>query len=409
MHCAYTACRLGAAVRARTWWSARRSLTASANGPWAGLSESSASRVRMTGAAGLIFALDWVLAGGMRQSTHDAYAERVDSKLAHKSAARDRIWLAPRGSTGQDCPLPDDAVLLRAARVEERRANAGTRIAAVAVIGDGVRPLEITVNPKLTSESGGEESPPRVRLTIVCDWAAVNSPGISGLCGLIRKRLITGERLVLLHGPLDLDEGAAEEVERTLTGLRLPADLTLISADRVAESLLRISLVKALVEEGLPAVAVSGVDLGLFRRDERGELRVDASRLTWLLGSGVVPVIGPDCLCPGQSVGRTTASEMTRTLAACRDLHSLDVITPTDRVLQFDGSEALALQMCDLERLRAPGPDHFPPDPVPKAAIEAALAAIESGVPVVRIGSIGSLARRTATEIPQGGRGAVVR
>jgi acetylglutamate kinase len=272
-----------------------------------------------------------------------------------------------------------------------------------------VRPLAVKVNPKLKSQSGGGESPPKIRLTVVCDWDSVGSPGISGFCGLIRKRLIAGERLILLHGPLDLDVGAAEEVERMLTGLRLPVARPLISADRVAESLLRLSLVKALVGEGLPAVAVSGVDLGLFRRDESGELRVDASRLTWLLGSGVVPVIGPDCLSPDQSVGRTTAAEMTQTLAGCRDIHSLDVLTPTDRVLQFDGSEALALHLSDLERLRTRGPDHFPPDPVPEAAVEVALAAMENGVPTARIGSIGSLVSGTATEITQGGRGAVVR
>jgi acetylglutamate kinase len=219
--------------------------------------------------------------------------------------------------------------------------------------------------------------------------------------------MIAGERVLVLHGPLAVD--VAEEPAPILPDLRLPVDPDLQSVDRVGESLLRLSLVRDLVEEGLPAVGVSGVDLGLFRRGADGDLKIDANRLTWLLSGGILPVIGVDCLNPDGTVGRTTASEVTRTLALARDIHSVDVIARTDRVLQFDGSEALALQLGDLQRLRTRAPDHFPSDPVSQSAIESALAALENGVPTARIGSIASLVNGTATEVTQAGRGVVVR
>lgn len=273
---------------------------------------------------------------------------------------------------------------------------------------EAVHPPAVKVNPKPRSHSEGEGDPPRVRLAIVADWAAACSPGIRGLCGLLRKRLIAGERILVLHGRQVVD--VAEDPERILPGLRSPVDPDLISADRVGELLLRLSLVRDLVVEGLPAFAVSGVDLGLFRRaGEDGALKIDASRLAWLLSSGVLPVIGLDCLSSDGTLGRTSVFEVTRTLAQARDIYSVDLITSTDRLLQFDGSEALALRLRDLERLRTRGTDHYPSDAVSQTAVEAALVAMENGVPMVRIGSVASLASGMATEITPAGRGVVVR
>lgn len=264
----------------------------------------------------------------------------------------------------------------------------------------------VRVNPRLRSPV--EADPPaRIRLTLVGDWEAVCSPGIRGLCGLLRKRMIGGERALVLHGQLAVD--VAEEPPAALPDLRLPLDAALSSVDRVGEALLRLSLVRDLVTEGLPAVAMSGVDLGLLRRGADGVLRVDESRLAWLLGGGVLPVLGVDCLNADGTVGRATAPEVTQALALARDLHSVDVVSRTDRVLRFDGSQALTLSLGDLQRLRTRGPDHFPSDPVSHSVIELALAALESGVPTARIGSVASLVSRTATEVTQSASGVVMR
>jgi hypothetical protein len=283
----------------------------------------------------------------------------------------------------------------------------GTGLAPWAFMSrEAVHPPAVRVNPKLRSHTDGVSSPPRVRLLIVGDWEAVCSPGIKGLCGLLRKRLIAGERVLVLHGRL---AAATEDPDPVLPALRLPTDADLLSADRLGESVLRLSLVRDLVGEGLPAFALSGVDLGLLRRGDDGVLKIDASRLAWLLSSGVLPVIGVDCLRPDGTVGRTTVSEVTQTLAQDRDIHSVDVVTNSDRVLQPDGSEALALQLGDLTRRRARGPNHFPSAPVTQSVLESTLAALENGVPTARIGSVASLVNRTATEVTQAGRGVVVR
>jgi hypothetical protein len=223
---------------------------------------------------------------------------------------------------------------------------------------------------------------------------------------LLRKRLIADERVLILHAQLPVEKRDPESI---LSGPRTPLDRDLVSMSRVRESLLRMSLVRGLVGEGLPALGLSGVDLGLFRQGEDGALRIDASRLGWLLCSGVLPVIGVDCLSSDGTLGRTTVCEITRTLARARDIHSVDVITSTGRVLLLDGAEALALRLEDLKRLPAQGPADCPTAPASQSAMDVALAALQSGVPTARIGSVASLVGGTATELTQAGRGVVVR
>ncbi len=224
---------------------------------------------------------------------------------------------------------------------------------------------------------------------------------------LERVRALVAERpLVLVHG------GGVEIANlqrqlgltpRTVDGLRVTTRESLDAVTMVLCGVVNKRVVAHFVHHGVTAVGVCGADGGLLRAPifGKGELgRVGANpvvaldQLEALLPASGVLVLAPVSLGPDGDLLNVNADVVAQAVAAAVRAEVLEFVTDVDAVDCGDGPAA-----------------HLSPDEIEalverqiirggmRPKMEAALAALGSGVSRVRIGSLNSLSRGHATEV----------
>ncbi len=228
-------------------------------------------------------------------------------------------------------------------------------------------------------------------LRALADYAAALRPG----------------RVVIVHG------GGPEisELHQALAipfvkrdGLRVTSDQGLRATVMALCGCVNKRVVASLVERGLPALGLSGVDLGLMRAALKDEQRwgrvgtrpeVDAGRLEQLLDAGLLPVISPVSLGPDGQPVNVNADEAAHALAEALGASSLELVSDVPGVKLERDQVAARIAVADaaglIERALVRG------GMVPK--LRAAVAAVEAGVGRVRIGDLAGMAAATATVI----------
>ncbi len=215
------------------------------------------------------------------------------------------------------------------------------------------------------------------------------------------------DRVVVVHGGgpeiSELHQALGIPFEKR-DGLRVTSDEGMHATVMALCGCVNKRVVASLVERGLPALGLSGVDLGLMRagfkgRDRWGRVgtrpRVDAGRLERLLAAGLVPVISPVSLGPDGQAINVNADEAAHALAEALGATTLELVSDVPGVrLEHDRvAERIAVaEAGDLiqRRLVRGGM-------VPK--LRAAVDAVSAGVDRVRIGDLAGMAAATATVI----------
>ncbi len=215
-----------------------------------------------------------------------------------------------------------------------------------------------------------------------------------------------GGRVVVVHGggvEIAALHDALGVPTRKRSGLRVtPAESMWITTMVLCGSVNK-RLVARLLVQGIPAMGLSGIDLGLLRADlinepslgrVGGPPRVDDALLRMLIAQGFVPVLAPVSLGSDGEPVNVNADTAAQGIAAALGADSLDFVSDVAGVLDGD---------TPLRRLR---PDEVQPliarsvvsgGMVPK--LQAALAALDAGVRRVRVGSVPSLRSGEATEV----------
>ena len=215
-----------------------------------------------------------------------------------------------------------------------------------------------------------------------------------------------GHQVVIVHGG-GVEIGQIHDAIGVPTvkkaGLRVTPEDSMAITTMVLCGLVNTRLVAGLLVTGIPALGLSGVDLGLLRCDlinERtlgrvgGPPRVDGALLRLLLEQGFVPVLAPVSLGVDGEPANVNADTAAQSVAAALGADSLDFVSDVDGVLDGDTP------------IRRISPAEVPPlirrsvvsgGMIPK--LQAALAALDAGVGRVRVGSLPSLRRGEATEV----------
>lgn len=184
-----------------------------------------------------------------------------------------------------------------------------------------------------------------------------------------------------------------------VNGLRVTDDASLDVAEMVLSGLVNKRLVGRLVAAGLPAVGMSGVDGGLFRvvKLEREthdlgwvgdvvETHLDA--LEPLLEAGMTPIVSPISLGLDGHTYNVNADHAAAALACALGAGELVFVSNVPGVLEgLDGECIPVLDAADVEALIDSGTIHG--GMVPK--VQSALAALNAGVPRVRITNLEGL------------------
>jgi len=229
----------------------------------------------------------------------------------------------------------------------------------------------------------------------------------SRLCDHVAARVEAGERMVLVHGGgprISALHDALGEPRTAWEGLRVTSERGMEITTMVLCGLVNKTLVAELVSRGVPALGLSGIDLGLLRSD-----LLDADRLGRVGDSptvnvdavtrwpeGVVPVIAPVSLAPDGRPVNVNADTAARAIAGALNARRLDFVTDVPAVRGSDDGP--------IRRLRATDADDLLRQPFVVAGgmrpkLRSAVAAVRDGVDRVRVGDLGSLGADTATEV----------
>lgn len=184
----------------------------------------------------------------------------------------------------------------------------------------------------------------------------------------VREAWSAGERVVLVHGPAGEDlvpPGADRQV-------------TLASVTR---GFTNTTLVGRLVRDGVPAVGLSGVDLGLVHADRAGAAWIDGARLRRLLEEGLVPILAPVVLDAEGRPATTCPDDLAQAVAKGIGADTLALL----------GDEPAPARHVEEARVRAllarsdlaPGL---------RLRLETALAALKQGIRDVRVSELEGLA-----------------
>lgn len=222
----------------------------------------------------------------------------------------------------------------------------------------------------------------------------------------VRSLVREGREVVLVHGGGgeigDLHErlGLPRRTER---GLRVTPDASMDIVAMVLCGLVNKRLVAGLVEGGVPALGLSGADLGLMQSGflNQGRLgrvggppRVRADRLERFLDEGAMLVLAPVCLGPDGGLVNVNADTAAQAVAVALGAECLEYVTDVAAVRTPTGN-ARTLSIAEAQRLLADSV--IQGGMIPK--MHATLAALDGGVSRVRVGTPHSLSHGTATEV----------
>ena len=209
-----------------------------------------------------------------------------------------------------------------------------------------------------------------------------------------------GELIAHLHDQLGL-----ETVKHG--GLRATPPESMQVVAMALRGVRNVALVAELVEQGVPALGVSGADLGLLRSKLLNEARlgrvggpprVRAGQLRQLLDAGLVPVVAPVCLGPDGGLLNVNADTVAHAIACALGASSLDFVSDVPGVFDAEGEVIERIHADELAGLLESS--SIRGGMIPK--LQASHSAVCSGVARVRIGTLTSLASEAATQISGG-------
>ena len=170
----------------------------------------------------------------------------------------------------------------------------------------------------------------------------------------------------------------------------------------------RTRIVERFAAHDVPAIAVSGADMGLLRAplvDEEGLGRVggppvvDVEALRRLIDLDTVVVLSPVSLGPDGQLVNVNADDAAHSVATALEASSLDFLSDIPGVKDDSDTVLRHLGPSDVDRLIDGGV--VTGGMVPK--LRAAIAAVHAGVERVRIGDLATMASDRATSIARTG------
>lgn len=226
---------------------------------------------------------------------------------------------------------------------------------------------------------------------------------VTAVKGLLAEHAVVivhggGKEIADLHGRL----GVAFEV---VEGLRATSEESLRLVEMVLNGAVNTRLVRWLVNGGLDAVGLNGIDLGLVRvapltaagRDlgRVGQVRrVNGEALLQLLDLGVTPVISPVSLGEDGLSYNVNADHVAAGVARAVEAAKLIFVSNVPGV-QVTGRTMRALTVGQIEDLIADG--HITGGMIPK--VRSATEAVEQGVHQAVITDLAGLARGEGTAV----------
>ncbi len=241
-----------------------------------------------------------------------------------------------------------------------------------------------------------------MRTCIKLGGALLQTPeGRSRIASVLSKARGEGETLLLIHGggkQIDALTSRLGLKEKRHEGLRITDAETAQVATWILTGEVNKTLVSSLVASGLPALGLCGADLGIFSPRRKsvpgidlgfvGELRKDdinSAPLLHLLKAGFLPVLatlGPEKNNrPGTPLLNVNADEATGPIAAAAEMDRVLFLTDVEGIRGADGSLIERTDQAEIQKLCQKGV--IAGGMLPK--VRAALAALEAGVPSVRI------------------------
>ncbi len=215
------------------------------------------------------------------------------------------------------------------------------------------------------------------------------------------------------HGPVVLVHGGGKQIsslqqqlgleERKHEGLRITSRDGMKAVAMVLAGRMNKQVTAHFVYAGLDALGVSGADRGLLRAPfyGKGELgrvgaapKVDVDVLQQLVGMVDVLVVAPVCIGPDGGLLNVNADTVAQSLAIALGAEALELVTDVEAVRSGNGPES---QLNPTAVRRLIRERHVRGGMRPK--MEAALAALEAGVGVVRVGNLASLQAGRCTEV----------
>ena len=222
----------------------------------------------------------------------------------------------------------------------------------------------------------------------------------------VREQHTIGHRVLVVHGggpEIGALHDAMSVPFEKVRGLRMTSPEGMDLVAMVLCGLVNKRIVAHLVSSGVPALGLSGVDLGLLRAPmldpERlgrvgGAPAVAVEILDEVLAKRRVPVLAPVCIGPDGAMLNVNADTVAQAVATALDADSLAFVSDVPGVSVED---QLAHRLTPQRALRLIDRAVIRGGMVPK--MQAALSALEGGVGCVRIGDLDSLRTRTATEV----------
>lgn len=246
---------------------------------------------------------------------------------------------------------------------------------------------------------------PRVVLKV--GGASVRDDALADrLADHVRDRVAAGERLLIVHGGgpeiAELHQQLGVAFRRQL-GLRVTSEESMPLVTMVLAGLVNTRIVSRLVCAGVDAFGMTGVDQGAMRaeflsRDALGRVggppRVALPPFEAALRAGRVPVVAPVCLAPDGRPLNVNADTVANALAVALCADALDFLTDVPG-LRTPRGQARQIEPMQIEALLSEGVASG--GMIPK--LQAATAALDTGVRKVRIGNFDSLSADRATEI----------
>jgi len=226
---------------------------------------------------------------------------------------------------------------------------------------------------------------------------------IEGLAEAV-ARLAQSQPCILIHGggrTVDVLLDRLHIEPQYVDGQRVTDEATLTVVEMVLTGQVNKQLVRALLDAGVDAIGLSGVDRGLLRVEAWSAALGRVGRITSVRGEvltelcekGVIPVISPISLGPEGSYN-VNADHAAGAIAAAVKAHSATFVSNVPGVL-MDGLVAPKLTSGDIKRLIAENVING--GMIPK--VNAALDALQSGVNAVVITDLDGLCNGTGTKI----------
>jgi len=246
------------------------------------------------------------------------------------------------------------------------------------------------------------------RLVLKVGGSELDRPDFVGSLIEVLHDLRAKAEIVLVHGGGKAIARLQEQLQlepRFVEGLRVTDDPSLDVAEMVLSGLVNKRLVGRLVSAGIPAMGVSGVDGGIFRvvKIQHNEhdlgwvgqiVHTNHTPIETLLTSGTIPIVSPISLGLDGHTYNVNADHAAAALSCALGAHELVFVTNVPGVLSTGGSEYFPmLTHQKVQSLINHGT--ITGGMVPK--VRSALAALEKGVPQVRITDLSGLATGRGT------------